>query len=39
MEGEVTNEAAETLATLQHDSDEARALVREASRGVQLSLE
>jgi hypothetical protein len=37
-EGEVANEAAETLAALQHDSEEARALLREAGRGVGLGL-
>ena len=39
QEGEVANEAAETLAALQHDSNEARALVRAAARGVRMALE
>jgi hypothetical protein len=38
-EGEVANEAAETLAVLQHDSEGARELVRAAARGVQLQLQ
>jgi hypothetical protein len=38
-EGEVANKAAETLAALQHDSEEARGLVRAAGRGVELRLE
>jgi hypothetical protein len=38
-EGEVANEAAETLAALQHDSEEARGLVQAAGRRVELRLE
>jgi hypothetical protein len=37
-EDEVGNEAAETLAALQHDSSEVQALVREACQAVVVAL-